>query len=149
LPLPRKVCTCSQAPDVASFGHDSLGLRICQLTLTFDVSRDEETVRLKMQGGGRTTDLGERGHNYLLLTLARRRLADAAAQHAQGSCGWMYPDELARGLQMSRMQLNTEVCRIRKRFAAAGLLDPEGIIERRHAAGQLRIGSPTVSIVMG
>jgi hypothetical protein len=114
----------------------------------FEVARDEEHVGLRMTSGGRTLDMGGRSHNYILLTLARRRLADAAEQLPSTSCGWMYHDDLARGPAASRTQLNTDIFRIRRQFGRAGLLDPDAIIERRQAAGQLRIGTSNLTIVV-
>jgi hypothetical protein len=140
-------CSGAERPLVTSLGDAFVGLQLRDMSLAFAVTRDEEYVHLRMTGAGRTFDMGGRGHNYTLLTLARRRLADAAAQHADAACGWMYHDELTRGLGVSRSQLNTEIFRIRKQFAAAGLLDPEAIVERRASAGQLRIGVASLSVV--
>jgi hypothetical protein len=110
------------------------------LVLEFAVSRDEEHVELRARCGERTFDLGSRTHNYLLLTLARQRLADAASGLPDTSCGWTYQDELLQGLDMSQTQLNIDVFRIRKHFARAGLQEHANVVERRPQSRQLRIG---------
>jgi hypothetical protein len=116
------------------------------LTLSFAVARDEEYVRLKAVYDDRELDLGARGHNFLLLTLARRRLADIDAHVPADSCGWFYVDDFARGLLTTRMQLNLDVFRIRKAFVKRGVLDGDGIIERRGTTGQIRIGTDRLVI---
>jgi hypothetical protein len=147
-PRARSNCACAERPLVTLVGTAPLGLRAQDVALVFEVARDEEHVGLRMTSGGRTLDMGGRSHNYILLTLARRRLADAAEQLPSTSCGWMYHDDLARGPAASRTQLNTDIFRIRRQFGRAGLLDPDAIIERRQAAGQLRIGTSNLTIVV-
>jgi hypothetical protein len=122
-------------------------IEVAQLELSFSVSRDEEHVELRARCGGTSLDLGARTHNYLLLTLARRRLADAAEGTADTSCGWIYQEDLAHDPAMVPPQLNIDVFRIRRHFAAAGVLDAANIIERRPRTHQLRIGTGRLSIV--
>jgi hypothetical protein len=118
-------------------------------TLRFVVSQDEESVRVFVVDEGETFDLGSRSHNYLLLTLARRRLADAAREHAEAECGWTYLDELVRDPSASETQLNIDVFRIRKHFAQLALADAATIVERRPRLKQLRIGVPRIEIERG
>jgi hypothetical protein len=47
---------------------------------------------------------------------------------------------------MAPPQLNIEVFRIRRQFAAAGVVDAANIVERRPRTRQLRIGTGRVSI---
>jgi hypothetical protein len=115
--------------------------------LSFSVSRDEEHVELQVTNAGRTHNLGAHSFHYLLLTLARRRLADAAAGLSETSCGWIYLEDLAHDPSMLPPQLNIDVFRIRKQFEAIGVADPAGIIERRPRTRQLRIGVGRISIV--
>ncbi|HVV51349.1 MAG TPA: FHA domain-containing protein [Polyangia bacterium] len=110
------------------------------LQLEFAVSRDEEHVELAVRLGDKRFDLGSRGHNYLLLTLARYRLKDGRDGHPATSCGWVYQDDLAEELEVSPAQMNVDIFRIRKQFAALGLDDATNVIERRPRAKQLRIG---------
>jgi len=118
-----------------------------ELGLTFSVSTDEEYVQLQMQAGNRVVDLGTRGHNYLLLTLARQRIEDAATGLPESSCGWIYQEDLAHDPSMAPPQLNIDVFRIRRQFAGAGVVDAANIVERRPRTRQLRIGTGRLSIV--
>jgi hypothetical protein len=118
-------------------------------TLRFSVSQDEESVRVHVVIDGETSDLGARSHNHLLLTLARRRLDDAAQKHPDAECGWTYLDELVRNPNMSESQLNIDVFRIRKHFAQLAVVDPAAIVERRPRLKQLRIGVSRIEIDRG
>jgi hypothetical protein len=106
------------------------------VTLRFQVSRDEEHVRMELVHRGRAIPTEPREHGYVLLTLARRRLADAAEPLAEQ--GWVDRDQLLRMLQLDANGLNVAIYRARGQLAAAGLLDSAGIVEVRR--GQRRIG---------
>jgi hypothetical protein len=110
------------------------------------VSRDEEHVELHVTCAGKKLDMGARCHNYLLLTLARRRATEAPQGPNDPSCGWINQDELAHDPALAPPQLNIDVFRIRKQFAAAGVLDAANIIERNARTKQLRIGTGHISI---
>jgi hypothetical protein len=122
-------------------------LEVGHLSLLFSVSRNEEHVELIVTCGSTTFDLGARSHHYLLLTLARQRLADAAEGLPETSCGWIYQEDLAHDPTMAGPQLNVDVFRIRKQFAALGIVDAASIVERRPRTRQLRIGVQRVSVV--
>jgi hypothetical protein len=125
----------------------AIGFEVRYLQLAFSVSSDEETVHLQMTCGGRVVDMGSRSHNYLLVTLARRRLDDVAEGLSDAACGWIYQEELGRDPEMCPPQLNIDVFRIRKQFAAAGVPDAANIIERRPRTRQIRLGTSSVSVV--
>jgi hypothetical protein len=91
------------------------------------VSRDEEHVELRVHAGASMFDLGERAHHYLLPILARRRLGDTAEGLVETSCGWVYQEDLAHDPTRAPSELNIDVFRIRKQFAAIGVLDAAGI----------------------
>ena len=116
------------------------------LQLVFSVSHDEEYVHVRAEADGVRLDLGTRTHNYVLLTLARHRLSDAAAGVPDTSCGWVYQEDLSHDPSMMTPQLNLDVFRVRKQFAALGLPDAANIIERRPRTRQLRIGTTHISI---
>lgn len=120
---------------------------IDQVRLTFSVSRDEEHVHLQATCGSVACDLGARGHHYLLLTLARRRLEDAAAGLPETSCGWIYQEDFSRDASMRGQQLNIDVFRIRKQFEALPVVDAARIVERRPRTRQLRIGTGQLAII--
>jgi hypothetical protein len=117
-----------------------------RVRMKFSVSRDEEHVALQVDSGGKAYDLGTRGHNYLLLTLARHRLEDRERGLPETSCGWIYQDELLDALDVTAQQLNIDVFRIRKQFAEIGVRDPASIVERRPRTRQLRLGTPMIEI---
>jgi hypothetical protein len=114
--------------------------------LVFSVSRDEEFVDLHAKFGGTEIALGARAFNYLLLTLARRRLADAKEGTSEAASGWIYQEDLGRDPTMAPPQLNIDVFRIRRHFAAAGIAGAAGIIERRPRTRQLRLGVAHIDI---
>jgi hypothetical protein len=126
-----------------------IGTDVRQVALAFLVSSDEETVHLRATCGGKMLDMGARKHHYLLLTLARRRIKDVAGGLPDSSCGWIDLDELAHDPTMAPPLLNLDVFRIREQFAAAGIVDAAGIIERRPRARQLRIGTGQLSVLRG
>lgn len=119
---------------------------IANVALSFLVSSDEEHVEVRATMGAKSVDLGARSHNYLLLTLARKRLADHADGLPETSCGWIYQDDLAHDPSMAPPQLNLDVFRIRKLFGAIGVSDANHVIERRSDTRQLRIGTGHISV---
>ncbi len=108
--------------------------------LRFAVSLDEEYVELALERQSRRVELGARSHNYILLTLARRRLADRAEGLLDSMCGWIYQEDLVKDLSTTYTQLNVDICRIRKHFGTLGLREAAAIVERRVKTKQLRIG---------
>lgn len=138
--------TCAPRPDLARCHGAARRPRLSDLTLSFSVSLDEEFVRLETACGGRVVDLGARNHNYLLLTLARRRLQEAEAGLPSTTTGWIYVDELGHDPSLGGTRLNVDVFRIRRQFAKLGVTEAEGIIERRARMSQLRIGTDRITI---
>jgi hypothetical protein len=110
------------------------------LRLEFLVSRDEEHVRLIAIRGRLAFDLGARSHHYLLLTLARRQIADIAQGIDEMSAGWLHLDEFGHDPAMASARLNLDVFRIRQQLRPLGLADATDIVERRPRARQIRIG---------
>ena len=111
------------------------------LSMHFRVSRDEEHVRIQLMGPHQQTELPERAFSYLLLTLARRRLEDRQrADLPMSEEGWMGSDDLCSALRIEPEKLNVDVYRARKQLERAGITGSAGLIERRRASGELRIG---------
>ena len=127
--------------------QDPPELALRHVHLVFTVSRDETRVHVQMHVGGRTIDLGARAYHFLLVTLARQRLADRLEGHGEAACGWIDHEDLAHDPRMSGPQLNIDVFRIRKQFESAGVIDAVGIIERRPMSRQLRIGVEKLTVV--
>lgn len=141
--------SCSElAPETiaTSDAGTALGLLVSRLRLSFSVSRDEEFVQLKVASDRGEHDFGSRRHNYLLLTLARRRLEEHEAGVSEAGCGWIDVEELAHDPSMAPPQLNIDVYRIREQFAKEGVVDAAAIIERRPQPRQLRIGTGRITI---
>jgi hypothetical protein len=124
-----------------------IGLEVEFLQLTFSVSANEEHVHLQMSCAGQNVDMGSRSRNYLLLTLARRRLEDVTAGLPETACGWVNQDDYPNDPMMAPAQVNLDVFRIRKQFQKVGVTDAARIIERRPRTRQLRIGTGHLAVV--
>jgi len=115
-------------------------------TLVFKVSLDEEFVELFVEYATRVISLGARSHNYLLLLLARARLANETSELLESARGWVYKEQLGDDLRMTPQQIDGEVFRIRKHFAQNQIEGGATIIERRPRTRQLRLGLARVKI---
>lgn len=117
------------------------------IALELAVTRNEEQVEITIVHGGNRVALKPRAHGYLLLTLARARLSDAAnAELAVSSHGWIDHGRLLKMLATTTAQLALDIYRARRQFDGAGVLDAAQIIERRAASRELRIGVGALSI---
>jgi hypothetical protein len=139
--------SCPESSSKTSLMESPFEVEVRHLALLFSVSLDEEHVALRATCGASSFELGTRAHNYLLLTLARRRVADAAEGLPETSCGWIYQEDFPHDPAMASPHLNLDVLRIRKQFSALGVVDAANIIERRPRTRQLRIGVSRISIV--
>jgi hypothetical protein len=115
-------------------------------SLHFAVSADEEHVTLRIVSRGKVFDTKPRTHHYLLLTMARQRLADLDRGVPDTEAGWLHADDLQRMLRMDRRALNTQVFRARRQLAELELDGTGDVIERRDPARQLRIGASNIVI---
>lgn len=118
------------------------------VTLVVTVSADEDYVELGAERGGaiERVTAGTGNALYFLLTLARRRLADAAAGVAEAEQGWIHTADAAAEHRATEQVLNQWVFRLRARLTAAGF-DEVDVIERRARTGLLRIGHPDLRVV--
>lgn len=109
--------------------------------LSFQLSLDEEHTCLQVRSGAQQADLGERSHHYGLVTLARKRLADAREGFDLAAQGWLETPQLARMLGIEVTHLNIQIYRARDQLMNAlpsvGALT--GVVERRR--GGLRLGN--------
>lgn len=108
------------------------------------VSRDEEHVEVTVMHTGGQTTLASRSYHYLLVLLARARLADAESSAAER--GWVDRDELCRMLRIDTNRLNVDVFRLRKQLGALGVHGISGLVARRPGTGQLRLGTDRVEV---
>lgn len=117
-------------------------------TIRFAVSRDEERVEVSLIQDNQLVSLGHRAHYYLLLTLARARLADQARTDlAEADRGWVYAPDLAEMLKSSEINLNVAICRARKDLARASVFGAADVIERQGAGRRLRLGLNKIEIL--
>jgi hypothetical protein len=123
------------------------GLRweLAQLRLVFAVTRNEEHVEIQVRNG-QPRLLPARAHNYTLLYLARRRIADAEGGHPPTGCGWVEKEEVLRALSILPAQLNLEIFRIRQQFAELGVVDSSQIVQRRPTTREVRIGAEHLEV---
>jgi FHA domain len=119
-------------------------LTLSAIALRFAVSLDEERVDITVVCPDREIELPARSHHYLLVTLARARLAAAGAPPAER--GWLERDELCRMLATDELRLNVEVCRARKQFSALGIQGAASIVDRRMGTGRIRLGVERVDV---
>ncbi len=118
--------------------HRSMADGDLEVALSFRVGADEETLRVTVITGGEQHALRSRACHYLLLTLARARIADHAAGLGVVQAGWRDVDELCRLLGADANLLNVHIHRIRRQLARYHV--PGQVIERRAREGLLRIG---------
>lgn len=123
------------------------GPTVDNATFRFEVSRDEEYVRLVVETGGQEIDLGDRAHHYTLLTLARVRVRDMDEGDQPSEHGWVYHDELMRMLAADATKVRVDIYRARKQLSAADVGSAAAIVERRASTKQLRFGSTNIKVV--
>jgi hypothetical protein len=116
-----------------------------KVALRIVVSRNEENHDLIVFHGGHEARLKSRAHFFLILTLARVRLADADA--SAGERGWIDRDELCRMMGTTRENLAVNVHRVRDVFTGLKIHGAANVIERRTGTGQIRLGIDTVEVV--
>jgi hypothetical protein len=104
--------------------------------LELAVSLDEEHVEITVVHRGKRTTLESREHGYILLTLARARLADAELPFAEQ--GWLDRDQLLKMLGTDTNALNVGIYRARGQLGAAGVDGAAGVVEVRR--GRRRFG---------
>jgi hypothetical protein len=117
------------------------------IALELSVTLNEEQVDIIIVHASNRIALKPRAHSYLLLTLARQRIADMAdASLPLSSQGWIHQERLLKMLATSSAQLALDIYRARRQFDAAGVLDAAQLIERRASSHELRIGVEKLSI---
>lgn len=129
------------------------GKVVSEAYLQFTLSPDEERINVRICSPGWQMDLGERVHNYLLLSLARKKLADGAEGYASPDQGWILMEDLIADMskeflkEVDAYQVNLQIHRLRKQLLQ---LEPYGylfsnMVERRK--GELRFVHPFFEIV--
>lgn len=116
---------------------------VAGVSFHFAVPRSEEGVSLSIVLGGVSVELPPREHIYLLLLLARARLAERNQPVADR--GWVHRDRLMSMLHWEESAIRVAIHRARAQVAAAGLPDPEGLVESRRPFLR-RFGSDRVHV---
>ena len=132
----------SEATTVVSGNYQQLN----QIGMIFEVSQDEEHVALTVQMGEHQLNLEQRNHHYLLLLLARQRLADKEAGLIKADQGWLDKEALGKMLKLSENHINIQIYRFRKQLISVSpqsLALPQAI-ERR--SGEIRIACDSIEI---
>src|SRR6185436_14326708 len=129
-----------------SEGRETMALG--ETELHFAVSRSEEHVEITANWRGRLIEMGARSHHYVLLTLARVRLRDIERGEQSNRAGWIDQGELLKQLALGPEKLNLDIFRARRQFGAAGFIPADGIVERRPATRELRLGVAGIDLEM-
>lgn len=135
-------------PEGSTATGDGVGAisRLDELRLELDVSRDQESVDVRLLTGSAQSGLEPRTYHYLLALLAKQRLEDRADGVAPADEGWIDAEVLCEMLRVRRDVLNVHVYRIRRQFVGAGVVDGKDVIERRPLAHQLRLAVTDVAV---
>lgn len=115
--------------------------------LCFRVSQDEEHVEAVLIDGEHRLELPHRAHLYVVLSLARARIADAEdPEISESERGWVYQEQVARDHRIPANQFNVVLFRARRQLKRAGVRGADELIERRRGSGQLRLGLGDVRV---
>jgi hypothetical protein len=143
-----RLCNASplQPTSLAAGGEGREIMALGETQLHFAVSRSEEHVEISARWRDRLIELGARSHHYVLLTLARVRLRDLERGEQSSRAGWIDQGELLRQLAVGPEKLNLDIFRARRQFGAAGFIPAAGIVERRPATRELRLGVSQIDL---
>ncbi len=157
------VVHCPTSQEDTAPREGALPLLLRRITLRFAVNDaiDPTSVRLSLVTPEGRVELGARAYNHMLLRLAQERLADATRfGTGEGERGWMRRSVLLDDLDLDDGDLNLldlYVCKARRELAERGVLDAQGVIERRRCkplkssrrpTPELRLGVAAIEIVV-
>jgi len=145
---PWRLCNTSPLEQTWMPGDGREAMALDEVQLRFRVSRNEEHIDLSVGWRDRLVELGVRSHHYMLLTLARVRLENAKSGEATATAGWIDQEALLKLLHFSPERLNLDIFRARRQFGAAGFMPGAGIVERRPATKEIRIGVGETKVEM-
>lgn len=136
----------SRTEEVLPTWDSAVGPRLENATLHFVPSADQEQVDARLTWPGGALPLSSRAHLFLMLELARARLADAAAGVGPAEAGWRYVDELQRALKLEPAVFNLHLFRAREQLTQAGVDGAGRLFERRRQSGQIRLAVEHVTV---
>jgi hypothetical protein len=115
----------------------------------FQVSQDEEHVKMSALMASTLIDFGERTHHYLLLFLARLRLKDIQMGVAEPEQGWIDKTSLSQQTGLDENYINLQIYRFRQQLYQAPnvALQLLNLVERRR--GKVRFGQQNITIQGG
>lgn len=118
--------------------------RTVQLEIHVDTTSDwiEASVML----GNSLVQVGPRSSHSLLLLLAEARQQDSREGLHEVDQGWMHQADVTDALDITGNALYVAIHRLRRQFAAVGVEDFSGVVERRAGQGELRLGMPNFVI---
>ncbi len=127
----------------------SPSISLDDISLTFNLSLDEESTQLIVTTLNDVFNFQVRSHHYMTLLLARHRINDAAKNIDRSEQGWIYTDILAKELGLEENHLNIQIHRARKQFCEIlGNNDTSGhLIQRR--SGKIRLSCHSFKICKG
>ena len=130
-----------ESADTQEISSSPLGPSLADGTLLLWPSADEESAALAYQLARGASHAPQRAHLYLLLHLARRRIADSLHHgKSEDESGWLSTHELQNQLGYSTPEhLAVDVFRCRQELKALGVADSTAIVDRGRR-GHLRIG---------
>jgi hypothetical protein len=119
------------------------------IKFNFKASQNEEHVSLSLVVDNKEFDMGERNHHYLLLLLARQRLADIKKGTPSSEQGWINKDVLVQMTGIIEQHLNIQIYRFRKQVTSTmpSSTTLHQIIERR--PGELRFAYSDIHVEGG
>lgn len=119
------------------------------IKFNFKASQNEEHVSLSLVVDNKEFDMGERNHHYLLLLLARQRLADIEKSIHPSEQGWLNKDVLVHMTGIIEQHINIQIYRFRKQVTSTmpSSTTLHQIIERR--PGELRFAYNEIHIEGG
>ena len=115
----------------------------------FFVSLDEESVRLELIADGKTIDLYERVHHYLLLYLARAKLTDTGKGISCTHGGWVPTEVVEHDLKIDIQYINIQIFRARKQFGEilGNVTDLGTLIQRRKGCIRIGVSASNIRII--
>jgi FHA domain len=141
-----RLCNTSPLEETSMSGDGREAMALEEIRLQFRISRNEEHVNLAASWCDRVVELGARSHHYVLLTLARLRLEETRCGEPTAGAGWIDQEALLKLLRLGPERLNLDIFRARRQFGAAGFTPGAGIVERRSATKEMRIGVGDITI---
>ena len=128
--------------------HDNVKSRIDidDVSFIFNVSQNEEHVSLDLIANDKLISLGERSHHYMLLLLARKKIADMNLQVSASEQGWVNTASFRQMMGLSEHHTNIQIYRIRKQMTESlpECFNYYNIIERR--SGLLRFSGSFIEV---